>query len=70
MRKLYIYEDVIGIRVIFDILFVDVLIRFIGVTKVAEFGRRNVMFGYEFFREFFISFYLGSFSIGVKIGDF
>lgn len=69
MRKLYIHEDAIGTTAIPDILLVDVLTRLTGVTKAAEYGRRNVMPGHELFRELLTSLYLGSLSTGAKTGD-
>lgn len=62
-------KHAIGTTAIPDILLVDVLTRFTGVTKAVESGRRNVMPGHELFRELLTSLYLGSLSNGAKTGD-
>lgn len=72
MRKLCIHEDTKACYWHYatpNILLVDVLTRFTGVTKAAESGRRNVMSGHELFRELLTSLYLGSLSTGAKTGD-
>lgn len=62
-------KHAIGTTAIPDILLVDVLTRFTGVTKAVESGRRNVMPGHELFRELLTSLYLGSLSTGAKTWD-